>query len=86
MDPSSPSQPSLNTAYGQPSNPATQTPSEIEYSTSTSQRSGPTAEARKPNDIPVSSQHGHDATPSSLEQGARDASGDRGDEVSLWVF
>lgn len=85
MDPTAPSQPPLNTAYNHPSNPASQNPSEAKFSTSTSasfQRSDPTAETRKPNDLPVSSSSGdNDATPSSLGYGVRDDSGDRGDEL-----
>lgn len=93
MDPAAPSQPPLNTAYNHPSNPASQNPSEAKYSTSTSaslQRSDATAETRKPNDLPDSSSHGeNDPIPSSLGYGARDDSGDRGDEVSpfyLWQW
>ncbi|MCJ1463910.1 hypothetical protein MMC07_002519 [Pseudocyphellaria aurata] len=82
---SAPSQPPLNTAYNHPSNPASQTPLEAEFSTSTSaslQRSGSTEETRKPNDLPLSRSDGEiDATPSSLGYGVRDDSGDRGDEL-----
>lgn len=87
MDPTVQSQPPHNTAYNHPSNPASQNPSEEKFSTSISaslQRSDSTAEARRPNDLPVSSSHGEiDATPSSLGFGVRDDRGDRGDEVIL---
>ncbi len=86
MDPSGPAQPPLNTAYDQPSNPASQTDSEKEYSHSTPtslQRSDPTAEKRTPNDIPVPSTHSEGGMPSSLGYGARDSSGDAGDKASL---
>lgn len=77
MDPQGPSQPKLDTAYEQPSNPA-QDPSEHADSQSVGasmRRSDPTSERRGPND-----QQG-EAMPSSLGYGARDASGDAGDEV-----
>ena len=86
MDPQGPSQPSLDTVYDQPSNPA-QSSSEHAASQSTSaslQRSDPTAERRQAND--AISQGGNDqseAMPSSLGYGARDASGDAGESVCL---
>lgn len=86
MDPQGPSQPNLDTAYDQPSNPA-QSASEHTDSKSTSaslQRSDPTAERREQND--VSSGGGKqddqsDAMPSAMGYGARDASGDAGESV-----
>ena len=77
MDPQAPSQPTLNTAYEHPSNPA-QDSSEQAASQSVGasmRRSDPTSERREPND-----QQG-EAMPSSLGYGARDASGDAGDKV-----
>ena len=77
MDPQAPSQPSLNTAYEHPSNPA-QDSSEQAASQSVGaslRRSDPTSERREPND------QQSEATPSSLGYGARDASGDAGDKV-----
>ena len=77
MDPQAPSQPKLDTAYEHPSNPA-QDPSEQAESQSIGaslRRSDPTSERREPNDQP------REAMPSSLGYGARDASGDAGDEV-----
>ena len=77
MDPQAPSQPTLDTAYEHPSNPA-QNSSEQADSQSVGaslRRSDPTSERRGPND-----QQG-EAMPSSLGYGARDASGDAGDKV-----
>lgn len=67
-----PSQPPLNEAYRQPSNPASKNPAEADSSHSLS---GPKVETRKLNDVTVK------ATPTALGYGARDSSGDRGDEV-----
>ncbi|KAL9638044.1 MAG: hypothetical protein Q9164_001816 [Protoblastenia rupestris] len=78
MDPSQPAQPSLNTAYSQPSNPA-QSYSEHESSTTASasqQRSDPTYETRRDNDTE------RDAMPSSLGYGERDSRKDAGESVS----
>ncbi|KAL8714391.1 MAG: hypothetical protein Q9220_001724 [cf. Caloplaca sp. 1 TL-2023] len=83
MDPTGPSQPSLDTAYEHPSNPA-QSEYEQKSSESTSasiQRSDPTVEKRERGDIPVPSSHEQDPTPSSLGYGARDSSGDAGDKI-----
>ena len=77
MDPQGPSQPKLDTAYEHPSNPA-QDPSEQAESQSVGaslRRSDPISERREPKDQP------REALPSSLGYGARDASGDAGDEV-----
>lgn len=67
-----PSQPPLNEAYKQPSNPASKNPSEANPSHSLS---GPKVETRKLNDVTV------EATPTALGYGVRDSSGDRGDKV-----
>ncbi len=84
MDPSGPSQPTLDTAYDQPSNPA-QSSSEHASSTTvkaSQQRSDPTAEVRESNDaIGGGGNNQDEATPSSLGYGARDASGDAGERV-----
>jgi len=86
MDPQGPSQPNLDTAYEQPSNPA-QSTSENAASKSTSaslQRSGPTAERRGQSDVSSGGGNQDDqsnAMPSALGYGARDASGDAGDSV-----
>ncbi|KAL8699974.1 MAG: hypothetical protein Q9201_005698 [Fulgogasparrea decipioides] len=82
MDPSGPSQPPLNTAYNQPSNPASQTDYEKQKSSSTSasiQRSHPTVDQRERGDVPVPSNHDEAAKPSSLGYGYRDNSGDAGE-------
>ena len=84
MDPQGPSQPSLDTVYDQPANPA-QSFSEHAASKSTSaslQRSDPIAERRKPNDaIAEGGNDQSEATPTSVAYGARDASGDAGESV-----
>ncbi|KAL8912822.1 MAG: hypothetical protein Q9172_007423 [Xanthocarpia lactea] len=82
MDPTGPSQPPLDTAYDQPSNPASQSEAEKQASNSTSasiQRSDETIDKRERGDIPVLSSHGEEPTPSSLGYGARDSSGDAGE-------
>ncbi|KAI4209119.1 MAG: hypothetical protein LQ351_007925 [Letrouitia transgressa] len=82
MDPKGPSQPPLDTAYDQPSNPATQTESEEQYSKSTSasiQRSDPVVDRRERGDVPVPSQHEEAAVPSSLGYGVRDDRHDAGE-------
>jgi len=69
MDPSAPSQPPLNTAYENPSNPTSQDPVEesTSHSISASQsRSDTTTEHRAPNDVPQ-----EEATPSALGAGGR---------------
>lgn len=88
MDPQAPSQPSIDTAYENPDNPADQTTSERKEATSvgaSQQRSDPSYERREPNDTiggrESSSQN--EATPSSLGYGALDSSGDAGDSVSV---
>lgn len=67
-----PSQPPLDEAYKQPSNPASKNPAEAD---SSHPLSGPKVETRKLNDVTA------EATPTALGYGARDSSGDRGDEV-----
>ncbi|KAL9607884.1 MAG: hypothetical protein Q9167_007247 [Letrouitia subvulpina] len=82
MDPKGPSQPPLDTAYDHPSNPATQTKSEEEYSKSTSasiQRSDPQVDRRERGDVPVPSRHNEAAVPSSLGYGVRDDRDDAGE-------
>ena len=77
MDPSGPSQPSLNEAYAHPSNSA-QSSSEHTDSTKTSAsqaRSGPTFSSREPNDVIT------DATPSSLGYGVQDSRHDAGESL-----
>ena len=69
MDPTAPSQPSLDTAYEQPSNPASQKPSEANDSASTSYSpSDATTEERRPGDVgkTVLGSHGGEGVPSSL--------------------
>ena len=85
MDPTGPSQPSLDTAYEHPSNPAQSSSEQADSSTTSASlnRSMPTSDRRKPND--AINQQGNDqseAMPSSLGYGARDASGDAGESVS----
>ena len=84
MNPSGPSQPPLNTAYDQSSNPATQTDQEQAYSNSTTasfQRSDRTVDRREQGDVPVPSDHDGAALPSSLGYGTRDNRGDAGESV-----
>ncbi|KAL8987793.1 MAG: hypothetical protein Q9177_003045, partial [Variospora cf. flavescens] len=84
MDPTGPSQPTLNTVYDQPANPASQSDYEKQKSTSTSasiQRSDATAEKRERGDVPVASSHEGGPTPSSLGYGVRDSSGDAGESM-----
>ncbi|KAF6220278.1 hypothetical protein HO133_003410 [Letharia lupina] len=81
MDPQAPSQPSIDTAYDNPDNPADQTASERKDATSTSasqQRSDPASERREPNDTvgDRGSASQNEAMPSSLGYGAQDSSGD----------
>ena len=80
MDPSGPSQPSLNTVYDQPANPAQSTSesNDSQQPSASAQRSAPTQERRTPNDA-ISDQS--EATPTSVAYGARDASGDAGESV-----
>lgn len=69
MDPSAPSQPPLNTAYENPSNPASQDPVEKSFSQSTDasqSRSDAATEHRAPDDVPQ-----EEATPSALGAGGR---------------
>lgn len=88
MDPQASSQPSIDTAYENPDNPADQTTSERKDATSTGasqQRSDPTYERREPNDTTGdrgSASQG-EAMPSSLGYGAQDSSGDAGESVSV---
>lgn len=70
--PSAPSQPPLNEAYDQPSNPINKNPSEAN---SSHLLLGPNVETRKAQDVTV------EATPTALGYGVRDSSGDRRDEV-----
>ncbi|KAL8895979.1 MAG: hypothetical protein Q9207_007927 [Kuettlingeria erythrocarpa] len=84
MDPTGASQPNLDTAYNQPSNPASQTDYEKQESTSTStsiHRSDPTVEKRERGDVPVPSSHEGGPNPSSLGYGARDGKGDAGERM-----
>lgn len=86
MDPQAASQPSIDTAYENPDNPADQTTSERKDATSTGasqQRSDPTYERREPNDTTGdrgSASQG-EAMPSSLGYGAQDSSGDAGESM-----
>ena len=88
MDPQASSQPSIDTAYENPDNPADQTASERQNATSigaSQQRSDPTYERRGPNDTigDRGSASQGEAMPSSLGYGAQDSSGDAGESVSL---
>ena len=86
MDPQAASQPNLDTVYEHPANPA-QSREEEAASQSTGasiQRSHPTSERREPNDqIGGGGNDQSEAMPSSLGYGARDASGDAGQNVGL---
>ena len=82
MDPQAPSQPSIDTAYENPDNPADQSTSERKDATSvgaSQQRSDPAYERRGPNDTMSQTE----PTPSSLGYGAQDSSGDAGESVGL---
>ena len=83
MDPTGPSQPTLDQSYNTAGNPADQTPQEASSAARNAQsNSGSIIDQREKGDIPVPSTHGQEATPSSLGYGARDASGDAGESVS----
>lgn len=69
---SAPSQPPLNEAYDQPSNPINKNPSEAN---SSHLLLGPNVETRNAQDVTV------EATPTALGYGVRDSSRDRRDEV-----
>ncbi|CAD6575846.1 MAG: hypothetical protein ASARMPREDX12_007597 [Alectoria sarmentosa] len=86
MDPQAPSQPSIDTAYENPDNPADQTPSESKNATSigaSQQRSDPTYERRELNDTvgDRGSASQSEAMPSSLGYGAQDSGGDAGESM-----
>lgn len=88
MDPQAPSQPSIDTAYEIPNNPADQTPSESKNATSigaSQQRSDPAYERRELNDTVGNrgSASQSEAMPSSLGYGAQDSSGDAGESVGV---
>ena len=88
MDPQAPSQPSIDTAYDNPDNPADQTSAERKAATSVSasqQRSDPAYERREPNDTigDRGSASQDDAMPSSLGYGVQDSSKDAGESVSV---
>ena len=89
MDPQGPAQPSLDTAYEHPANPA-QSSSEYTTSKSTSaslQRSDPKTEQRRPNDaIRDGGNDQTEATPTSVAYGVRDSSGDAGESVRILLF
>ena len=82
MDPTGPSQPSINMSYDHPSNPASQNTEERNRATATGasqQRSDPTYSTRQPDDV-----DSKDAPmPSSLGYGERDARNDKGDAVRV---
>jgi len=82
MDPKAPAQPKLDTAYDTAGNPAERTSHEqSKAAAKESTNTGATAEDRGQGDIPVPSTHDDRATPSSLGIGARNASGDKGENV-----
>ena len=84
MDPTGPSQPTLDQVYNTAGNPADQNPQEQSTSSfNASSNSGSIVEKRERGDIPVPSSHNQDATPSALGYGARDSSGDKGSAVRL---
>ena len=88
MDPQASSQPSIDTAYENPDNPADQTASERKDGSSTSasqQRSDTAYERRGPNDTigDRGSVSQSEAMPSSLGYGAQDSSGDVGESVRV---
>jgi hypothetical protein len=67
MDPKGPSQPSQQNSYNQPTNPSTQTASELTQSHNHFSATAPTTDHRQPHDVPSS--HHSDATASSLGRG-----------------
>ncbi|MCJ1231232.1 hypothetical protein MMC12_007909 [Toensbergia leucococca] len=79
MNPTAPSQPPLDTAYSQPSNPSTTTASEDATAQQTS-NSAQEIDSRKPNDVPVPLSHAQGATPSSLGYGVRGSGQDKSDD------
>ena len=82
MDPTGPSQPTLNQSYNTAGNPVDQTPQETSSAAKNAQsNSASIVDQREKGDLPVPSTHGQEATPSSLGYGARDASGDAGETV-----
>ena len=82
MDPTGPSQPTLNQAYNTAGNPASQSEQEEQASSvNASNNSGSIVDQRERGDIPVPSSHGEEPTPSSLGAGSRDAKGDKGEKV-----
>ena len=84
MDPRGPAQPNIDTSYDTAGNPAEQTSHEKSIAAvKASTNNGAAAEDRDPGDIPVPSAHDDGATPSSLGIGARDASGDKSENVGL---
>ena len=84
MDPTGPSQPTLDQAYETAGNPVDQSLQEASLAARNAQsNSGSIVDRREKGDIPVPSTHGQEATPSSLGYGVRDASGDAGESVSL---
>ena len=82
MDPQGPSQPSLDTVYNTAGNPADQNPQEQRNATvNANTNAASLVDAREQGDVPVPSSHNEGATSTSLGYGARDASGDKADEV-----
>ena len=96
MDPSAPSQPPLDEAYEQPSNPSTKNPDEISSGTSTStsyQRSDPSIDSRSPGDLRDSlsgqeggqgGEGGYKSNTGSLGYGAVGEEAKRGDQEARY--
>jgi hypothetical protein len=83
MNPTGPSQPTLNTSYNTEGNPAQHDPvEERTASENANLNSRSLVDKRECGDIPVPSSHGQEATPSSLAYGERDSSKDKGEAVS----
>ncbi|KAG8530710.1 uncharacterized protein KY384_004066 [Bacidia gigantensis] len=85
LNPTGPSQPSLNEAYKHPDNPAqgSNEHAASESAGASTQRSAPTYTTREAGDVPDPQQE--DATPSSLGYGVQDASQDKGDSIPAGI-
>ena len=78
MDPTGPSQPSLDTAYNTAGNPVEQTDNEKQNaSVKASSNSGSQVEARERGDVPVPSSHDEGPASTSLGYGTRSSAEDR---------
>ncbi len=82
MNPSAPSQPSINSSYSTAGNPIDHSRQEVEEAASkATSNEGSVTEQRMNGDLPVPSQHAESGTPTSLAYGTRSTAGDNGEEV-----